>query len=180
VAVELVLTGALHVDGLADSADGLAGRDRERSLAIMRDHALGTYGGSALALDLVVKAAALGTLAEGGTVLPVVAAYALSRTVALPLAAAMPYARVGAGTGRLLAQRAGPWPAAGSVAIGVTLTGAALQVDALVAIASATAVAGAVGLLARRRLGGVTGDVLGAAMELTATTVLVALVALEA
>ena len=77
VALELALTGALHVDGLADSADGLAGRDRDHSLAIMRDHSLGAYGGAALTLDLLIKAAALGALAEEGALLPVVAALAL-------------------------------------------------------------------------------------------------------
>lgn len=166
VAFELALTGALHVDGLADSADGLGGRDRERTLAIMRDHAIGAYGASALALDLLIKAAALGALAERGEILPVVAAFAVARAAPLPLAAALPYAR-SEGTGRaldrlpLLAAAAGVFVAAG-IALG-----------APAAIAVAALVGAAVWWLARRRLGGVTGDVLGAAVELTATAALV-------
>ena len=166
VALELVLTGALHVDGLADSADGLGGRDRERALAIMRDHAVGAYGASALALDLLIKAAALGALAENGEILPVIAAFAVARAAPLPLAAALPYARP-EGTGRpldglpLLA-------AAGGVCIAV---GIALLAPAT--LAAAALVTAAVGWLAHRRLRGVTGDVMGAAVELAATAALV-------
>jgi adenosylcobinamide-GDP ribazoletransferase len=180
VAVELALTGALHADGLADSADGLAGRDREHSLAIMRDHALGTYGGAALALDLVLKAAALGALAQDDALLPIVAAFALSRAVALPLAATLPYARADDGTGRLLARRVSRGRAIAAAALATALTLAVLPwLAAAAAIGCAIAVATAVATATRRRLGGVTGDVMGAAIELTATLALVVLVALE-
>src|SRR5690349_572464 len=63
LAIGALLTGGLHLDGLADSADALGGRSREDALAIMRDHAIGSYGAAALVLDLVVKAAALAALA---------------------------------------------------------------------------------------------------------------------
>jgi adenosylcobinamide-GDP ribazoletransferase len=173
IALELALTGALHVDGLADSADGLAGRDPERALAIMRDHALGAYGGSALALDLLVKAAALAALAESTAVLPVVAAFAVSRAAPLPLAAALPYGRAGAGTGRLLAERL-PWGRAlAGLALAVVVALAAAGAWALASLACLALVTAVVGLLALRRLGGVTGDVMGAAIELTATLALV-------
>jgi adenosylcobinamide-GDP ribazoletransferase len=172
VALELALTGALHVDGLADSADGLAGRDRERALAIMRDHAIGAYGTSALVLDLLAKAAALAALAERGEVLPVVAAFAVSRAAALPLAAALPYARAGEGTGRALD---GLRPAA--AVAGVALAAAVAVAAAAPETLAAAPVVVAVWWLARRRLRGVTGDVMGAAIELTAVAALVAAVA---
>jgi adenosylcobinamide-GDP ribazoletransferase len=173
VALELALTGALHADGLADSADGLAGRDREHALAIMRDHALGTYGGAALVLDVLIKAASVGALAEAGAVPAVAAALALSRAAPLLLAAALPYARADAGTGRALSERLG-WPRAiaGSglaVGLAVALTG----VEAVAMIAAAALATAATGLLARRRLGGATGDVMGAAVELAAAAALV-------
>jgi len=179
VALELALTGALHADGLADSADGLGGRDRDHALAIMRDHSLGAYGAAALTLDLLIKATALGALAQEAAVLPIVAAFALSRAVALPLAAALPYARSGDGAGRLLADRAGGWSAAAGVAIAATVVGAAAGLDALALLACGVTVTAIVGLLARRRLAGVTGDVMGAAIELTATAALVVAVALQ-
>jgi adenosylcobinamide-GDP ribazoletransferase len=169
VALELALTGALHADGLADSADGLGARDREQALEIMRDHALGAYGASALVLDLLAKSAALAALAEEGDVLPVIAAYAVSRAAALPLAAALPYARA-EGTGRAL-DRLPPVVAAAGVALA-----AAASVPAPATLAAGAFVVVAIWWLARRRLAGVTGDVMGAAIELTATAALIAAV----
>lgn len=173
ITLELALTGALHVDGLADSADGLAGRTPEHALEIMRDHSLGTYGGSALALDLLAKVLAIGALAEAGTVLPVVAAYAVSRAAPLPLALVLPYARSDGGTGRSLSEALGFRGAAAGVllatAVAVATTGA-WALGALGCLALLSAVTGA---LARRRLKGATGDTMGAAIELTATTALV-------
>jgi adenosylcobinamide-GDP ribazoletransferase len=174
VAVEVVLTGALHLDGLADSADGLAGRDRERALAIMRDHALGTYGALAVLLDVLAKVVALAVLVEAGAVLPVVGAFAVARAAPLPLAAALPYPRAGAGVGRLLVGGLSARAAAGGVAVAAAV---AVLAGAAPALACLALVAGAVGWLARRRLGGVTGDVLGAAVELTGTAALVVTVA---
>jgi adenosylcobinamide-GDP ribazoletransferase len=170
VGLELALTGALHIDGLADSADGLAGRDPEHSLEIMRDHSLGAYGASALALDLLAKATALGALTGGaGMVLPVVAVFAVSRAAALPLAAGLPYARTGDGTGRALADRLCIRGAAGGVALAAVIAVAATGIWALGTLACLALAIGTVGWLAQRRLGGVTGDVMGAVIELTAT-----------
>jgi adenosylcobinamide-GDP ribazoletransferase len=166
VALELVLTGALHADGLADSADGLGGRDRDRALAIMRDHALGAYGASALVLVLIAKSLAL---AEQPDLLPVIAAYGVSRAAALPLAAALPYARC-AGAGRAL-DGLPPAVAAGGVALA-----AVVAIPAPETLVAGALVVAAVWWLARRRLDGVTGDVLGAAIELTATAALIATV----
>lgn len=179
VSLELALTGALHLDGLADSADGLGGADRDSSLAIMRDHALGTYGGAALALDLLVKAVALGTLAEADALAPVVAALALSRAAPLPLARLLPYARAGAGTGRLLTTHARTGPVLAGMVLAGVLAFSVHGFGALPLLVCAAAVTAAVGLLAHRRLGGVTGDVMGAAIELSATAALVVAVALE-
>ena len=179
VGLELALTGALHADGLADSADGLAGRDRDEALAIMRDHSLGTYGAAALGLDLLVKAAAIGALAENDAVLPVAAAFAISRAAPLPLAAALPYARPGAGTGLLLAERMSRSGAVTGVALAATLAVAATGASALASLACLAVAAGTVGAVSRRRLGGVTGDTMGASIELTAMLALVVAVGLQ-
>ncbi len=179
VALELALTGALHADGLADSADGLGGPDRERSLAIMRDHALGAYGACALAIDLTLKAAAIGTLAEANSLGPIVAALAISRAAPLPLGRYLPYARPGEGTGRLLAGRVGTTSVLIGIALALAIAVALAGTTGLALFAAAAAVTAAVGLLSRRRLGGVTGDVMGAAIELSAALALVLAVALE-
>ena len=180
VALELVLTGAIHADGLADSADGLGGQGRERSLAIMRDHALGSYGAAALFLALGLKAVALGHLGEAGALGAVVAALALSRLAPLPLAWFLPYARPGEGSGRLLAGRISAFSVAAGAALAVLVAIPAMGLHALVLLVAAATVTAAVAALSRRRLGGVTGDVMGAAVELSATAALVAAVALEA
>src|SRR5713226_885335 len=64
LAVGALLTGALHLDALADTADALGARSRERALEIMRDHAVGAYGAVAIALDLLIKGAALSVLVD--------------------------------------------------------------------------------------------------------------------
>lgn len=179
VSLELALTGALHADGLADSADGLGGHDRERSLAIMRDHTLGTYGACALVIDLALKAAAIGALAEADAVGPIVAALAISRAAALPLGRYLPYARPGAGTGRLLTGKVGTASLLPGAGLALAIAVAAAGATGLALFACAAIVTVGVGLLSRRRLGGVTGDVMGAAIELSATFALVLAVALE-
>src|SRR5215469_11262488 len=83
VAVIAILTGGLHLDGMADTADGYGGRTRERALEIMRDHAVGTYGVAAVALDVGLRAAAVAALVgRPHGLLWLVAAGALSRTAA--------------------------------------------------------------------------------------------------
>src|SRR5262245_48108304 len=94
LAVGALLTGALHLDGLADTADALGTRSREAALAIMRDHAIGSYGAVALVLDLLVKAAALAALAgRSRVVLEALAAGALSRAVPVVLGLLLPDVR---------------------------------------------------------------------------------------
>jgi adenosylcobinamide-GDP ribazoletransferase len=175
LAVGAVLTGALHLDALADSADALGAATRERALEIMRDHAIGAYGGVALVLDLGAKTAALAVLAERHDALRfAVAATAVARVAPVLLSAALPYARTGGGTGNALAG-AGSVRAAIAVAIAAALC-VVLHTPVLLAVAAGVTIA--VGLAARHALGGVTGDVLGAAAELVEVAALVTAVAL--
>jgi adenosylcobinamide-GDP ribazoletransferase len=182
VALEALLTGAIHLDALADSADGLDAGSRERALEIMREPTIGAFGATALLLDLVVKTAALAAVAAGPrAILAVAAAYALGRTAPLALGWVLPYARQEGGSGSVLTGGAGGVSRVVGVGLGVGL-GIGLAVAALgwrgIAVVGAAAVAtAAVGLVARRRLGGVTGDVLGAGAELATTLALVAAVA---
>jgi adenosylcobinamide-GDP ribazoletransferase len=168
-------SGALHLDGLADAADALGGRTPADALRIMRDHRLGAYGASALVLDLLVKAAALGGLASDDgwhALVPALLAGALSRTVAAMLAAATPYARApgSVAAGFTTAARRGPALAAVALALaGAALAGAGGAAQAAAAAAAALLVR----RTALRRIGGATGDVLGAAVELAETAALV-------
>lgn len=112
VVAEVLLTGALHLDGLADCADGTGGRDRAARLRIMKDHTVGVYGVTAVVLDLLLKVALVGVLLErlpagelgtAGVLVTTTLAWALSRTAMLPPARWLPYARED-GTGRALVE----------------------------------------------------------------------------
>jgi adenosylcobinamide-GDP ribazoletransferase len=177
LALGAVLTGALHLDGLADSADALGGRTREQALEIMRDHRIGAYGATALLFDVLIKLAALAALTSH--VGAVVAAGALSRAAPVVLAAALPYARSGPGTGASLGTAARS-RAAGAVVLAVVLAFALEHGDGLVLAAGAAAAVAVVLVVCRRWLGGVTGDTLGASSELVEAAVLVAAVGLLA
>jgi adenosylcobinamide-GDP ribazoletransferase len=175
LAAGAVLTGVLHLDALADTADALGAPTRERALEIMRDHSIGAYGGVALVLDLAAKIAALAVLAERHeAVRYAVCAAAASRVAPVLLSAALPYARAGGGTGSVLGT--GGWIRCG-VAIAIAAAVCALLGAPLV-LAAVGVVVLAVGLTARSWLGGVTGDVLGAAAELAEVAALVLAVAL--
>jgi adenosylcobinamide-GDP ribazoletransferase len=178
LATGTILTGALHLDALADTADALGARSRERALEIMRDHAIGAYGAVAIALDLLVKVAALAALARGGDVLPVaIAAGALSRAIPVSLAATLPYARPGEGLARSLAGSARA-RAVVAAAIATLIATLAIGLDGLVLAACAAILAVTLGAVFARWLGGVTGDTLGAAVELAEAAMLVVAVAL--
>jgi len=178
IAVQLRLTGALHEDALADVADGIGGgATRARKLAIMRDSRVGAFGVVALVLALAARLAALATLAEPGAALAaLIAAGALSRAAIAPVMAWLPPARadgLGAAAGR--PDRAGLC-ATGAIAVLIALIllgpGAAL-----LAFAAAAGGAAWIAGLARRHLGGQTGDVLGAAQQAAEVAALMAVVA---
>jgi adenosylcobinamide-GDP ribazoletransferase len=170
--VLVLVTGALHEDGLADVADGFGGgRTRERKLEIMRDSRIGAFGATALALILMLRVAALAALIEQGrgAAAGIILAAAASRAFALlPLALLSPARTDGLGAG------AGRLEASGALAAGVvTLILAAVLGfgifglgRALLALVLALAAALAVTWIARRQIGGQTGDVAGAAQQL--------------
>ncbi len=179
VATAALLTGALHLDALADTADALGGMSRERALEIMRDHRVGSFGAVALVCDLIVRASVTGGLAAAGVaVAALAAAGACSRALAPLMAAALPYARAGEPDHPLAAG----WPprhVVTAAALGLAIPVLLLGRDGLAAAGVAALVALILGLFYRRWLGGVTGDCLGAAIELAETLALAALLALR-
>jgi adenosylcobinamide-GDP ribazoletransferase len=179
VATAAVLTGALHLDALADTADALGGVTRERALEIMREHQIGTFGAVALGIDLIVCASVVGGLAAAGAAVPALAAAgACSRAVAPPLAVALPCARRSR-LGHAIAD-GWSWPAAATAAVlGLLIPVVLVGADGLAAAATAALVALVLGLSFYRWLGGVTGDCLGAAVELSETSALVVLLTLR-
>lgn len=176
----VIVTGALHEDGLADTVDGLwGGSTPERRLAIMRDSRLGTYGAVAVVGDLLLRTALIapyGTSDWFDVAGILLAGHVIGRAAPIALAATLPPARSdGQGarlttpTGRDLAIAAIPVVAAAIIAVGWW---------APVPILSAALVVAALRRAARRRIGGVTGDVYGAAVALTNLAVAAVVVAL--
>lgn len=177
VALLALLTGALHFDALADTADALGGSTRERALEIMRDHTIGTYGALALVLDLGVRIVAIGALLDQGHVVAYLAAAgAVARAVPVGIASLLAYARASGGIGApfTLGSRGRAVVAA---ALAVVVSVAVAGVVGLELAAAALVVSVCAALLCRRWLGGVTGDTLGASAELAELAALVVAVA---
>ncbi len=178
LALGAALTGAIHLDALADTADALAARSRDRALEIMRDHAIGAYGGTALALDLIVKAAALGALAGHVRVIwYAAAAGGLARAAPVALAATLPNARTN-GSGAAFSAGVSSWSATGASLLAAGLAVALLRTDGAALTAVAAMLVVVLAVFFNRWLGGVTGDTLGAAAEITETLALTTAAAL--
>jgi cobalamin 5'-phosphate synthase/cobalamin synthase len=169
VALAVWITGALHVDGLADAADGFGGgRSREEVLAIMRDPRVGTYGAVAVVVLLLLKVACLDALIERRTaMIPLLVAPVAGRWAMAALGWWLPYARTDGGLGAVargsVAGRGLAMATASSALLLATLAGW----HALLFGTIAAGVTLVVGRACRRRIGGFTGDTLGATGELT-------------
>ena len=165
LAAGILVTGALHEDGLADTADGLGGgRTRADKLAIMRDSHIGTYGVLALIIALALRGVCLATLPPAIALNALIALAAASRVGMVVALYALPPARPD-GLGNAAAAVA-PMPCLAAIAIG--LTALVILTSAWPAIAVAMLAAGALlAWLAWRALGGQTGDILGALQQVT-------------
>jgi adenosylcobinamide-GDP ribazoletransferase len=180
VAVAVLLTGGLHLDALADSADALGAGSRARALEIMRDPRLGAFGVVAVALALLVEAGAVGDLAARGDVVSgFVVAGAVSRAVASPLASVLPYARADGGTGSVLSGRVSAPVSLAGCGLALLISVLLLGWDGAALAGAGAALAAVCGTFSRLWLGGVTGDTLGATIQLAEIGVLVVLLTLR-
>lgn len=170
----LLLTGALHEDGLADCADGFGGgRDKEAKLAIMRDSRIGAYGTLALILSVFLRASAIAQLANPAGAL--IAAHALSRAVIPGMMVQLPPAST---TG--LAASAGRATMPDflvALLIALALSAPLLQLWLPPVTGMMALVFAAVWFLARRQIGGYSGDVLGAVQQACEIAVLLTILA---
>lgn len=182
VALAELLTGGLHLDGLADTADGLGSRrPAPQALDIMRRSDVGPMGVAALVLVLLIQVAALAAIARTPVAAAALALAAVTGRVAVVVATGFPAARPG-GFGALVAGRTAGRDRALSVAVlfgavaaaGVFGGGWALAVRGLVAALAGLLTGAFLQFVAWRRLGGMTGDVFGAILEVSTATVLVA------
>lgn len=168
----IVLTGAIHLDGLADCADAFYGRrDRQSTLRILKDPRIGTMGGAAIGLSLLCRFAAVSSLAVPVVLLALPVLTTFSRTAVLAGLRALPYVRE---TGGIITSTL-PRPAAAlTLAAAVTAASAVLLP---VPTAAAALTLAAFWRFSWRRIGGCTGDVLGASIEIAEVVFLAALAA---
>lgn len=170
------LTGALHLDGLADMIDAWAGGrgDRERTLALMKDPCSGPQGVTGLVLILLLKFAALTTLLESGAYLPLLLAPLLGRTALPLLFLTTPYVRPG-GLGAALAAGLPPRPAKRVLILVGLLLPLVAGAMGVLALLTALAIYFVLRQTMINRIGGTTGDTAGALIEIVETLTLVAM-----
>jgi adenosylcobinamide-GDP ribazoletransferase len=185
MALALLLTGAFHEDGLADTFDALGGSaSRERALEIMKDSRLGTYGVAALVVVLALKASLLASMPVASACAAWVLAHTASRAVPVVLIRLLPYAGdvseskakpMAQGVSRSSVHVALLWVA--FVAVALVLWRGAWLWGIVWALVAAVLVGWGCQRWFARRLGGITGDTLGAAQQLTELAMLLAWVA---
>ena len=178
IAAGLIITGALHEDGLSDCADGLGGGStRERALEIMRDSRIGAFGAAALIITIGLRWTALGQFGVAEGVWALLTAHTVSRTAILPALAYSSYARK-EGLGSTVADGISSTQLAMTLAVTVLLAilfgGLAGLVAAILALAAAFAFL----KYLEARLGGYTGDGLGAMQQFAEITAMLTLCAL--
>ena len=162
LAATMLLTGAMHEDGLADTADGLGGKTREQKLDIMRDSRIGTFGACALAISLMLRWSTLADIAEPHVVAAALIAAHVGARASLPaFMQLVPAARqngLSSGAGRP------PTPSViAALILSVVSLLFTLGVTGTIAALLLLVLAGAVlARLATRQFGGQTGDVIGA------------------
>ncbi|MEM6710219.1 MAG: adenosylcobinamide-GDP ribazoletransferase [Pseudomonadota bacterium] len=180
VAIGLMLTGAFHEDGLADTFDSFGAIDKDKALSVMRDSRIGTYGAAALGTALALKVATLHELAPETVAAALIAAHGLSRLSAVLVIASSTYVRD---------QGAGKPTAAGidRHSLGIAITTGVIVLLTLVQVIGPGAtiglllfiIGGHFGMRAlfERRLGGYTGDTLGAVQQVSELSVYLAVLA---
>ncbi len=174
----VLITGAFHEDGLADTADAVAGGwTTERRLEILKDPHHGSYGVAALCGSIVVRVVAVAALGPAAAFGGLVAAHTLARGAAVATMGVAPAARP-RGLGAGYARRVGPRRATMAALIALAIAAAATGWWAGPLAVAAAVAALAVWWLAGRALGGITGDVLGAIEQVAECLVLVTATAL--
>jgi len=182
VAASALLTGALHEDGLADTADGLGGgRSREARLAIMKDSRIGTYGTLTLGFSVALRVGALALMTPSFAWVALIAAHAGARGAATWAMTALPYAG-DPGTTRIIYSGTVLDRPAAMTALLITLAAllpALLKAPSALFAGLILGVLGALTVvaLARRLIGGYTGDVLGAVEQVAEIGLLLGLAA---
>jgi adenosylcobinamide-GDP ribazoletransferase len=164
----VMITGCLHEDGLADTADGFwGGRTRDQILAILKDSRIGSYGATALALSLLARYLLLASLPLKQFAAYVISSQVLCRWSALPLSYFLPPAREQDGQGARIARLTSLASLIFGSAFSFAVVAFALRWSAIAPALIAILIVALSGWVYARRIGGVTGDCFGATSQLT-------------
>jgi adenosylcobinamide-GDP ribazoletransferase len=164
----VLITGALHEDGLADAADGFGGGHiREKILLIMRDSRIGSYGATALCLSLVGRLILISSLPLDHIARYLIVANVLCRWTILPLSYFLPPARDGEGQGARIARLTTRFSLIIGTIFAVAFSSILLRWQAFVPLAIAILITFVSGRFYSRRIGGITGDCFGATTQIT-------------
>lgn len=176
VTVWKLITGGLHLDGLADCLDSLAGYDRRQRLEIMDDSRIGAFAALGLILFLFLETAAAAELGSAGGWRVLLVVPAIGRATPALLARSFPPART-AGQGATFQASLGAWDVPAALGGAAVIAALVLGWVGLLALAVATLAALSAGRFFSARLGGITGDVLGAGVEFAELAALLTMVA---
>jgi adenosylcobinamide-GDP ribazoletransferase len=164
----VLITGCLHEDGLADTADGFGGGwTRDRILAILRDSRIGSYGAIALVLSLLLRYLLLASLPMERFTAYLISAHVLSRWSSLPLSYFLSPARQQEGQGARIARLTSSASLMFGSLLSITIVIYALRRSAVGPLLAAPLIVGMSGWFYYRKIGGVTGDCFGATNQLT-------------
>ncbi len=184
VVLNILLTGGLHLDGLADTADGFFSyRNKERILEIMKDSRIGTNGALALVIILLMKFSIILSLIPEHAVIFLVITPAAARMTIAWSAGLSPYARNESGMGKAMVEKTGIKEILFSIIITAVLVAAVFRFSLIMLPAAVViSAAGFAFIFSRyslKKIGGMTGDVIGAVIELTEVVILALLLAFE-
>ena len=173
VVLSILLTGGIHLDGLADWFDALGvSHDRKRMLEVLKDPRSGVFGVLAIIVIILGKWIAITKLFASGMMMWLIVAYIVSRFTIVDLAVWLPYARSEGGTGERLVKQAGRmhrfWGLIVSIILLIVFTGP----GGVIFLGVGWGIARILGLWFRRKLGGITGDLMGTCSEIVETFLL--------
>lgn len=175
VLLSAILTRGIHLDGLSDWADGFwGGQNREKILSIMKDSSIGTFGGTALIIFLLAKWICITRMLYTSDTEWIIGAFIISRSMQAILASSFPYARPDGGTAESFINNAGPRHRLTAVIIGeiLVLVFCGVEMTSVIVFAAAWMLTVIFGRWSYKKIGGVTGDMLGAVSEITETITL--------
>jgi adenosylcobinamide-GDP ribazoletransferase len=160
-------SGALHLDGLADTLDGMAGhRTPERRLEIMRDSRIGGFGAIGIALFLIIEYVLLNSLGGNSRLFALILTPGLSRWAMVNAICAYPYVRT-EGLGKVYKEAVGGWQMLGATLIAIAASLLSFKLAGIFIIAGVWIIANLAAVFFKNRLNGLTGDTYGAINEIT-------------